>query len=378
MPPGNPLLKILLLYGTRPEAIKMAPVAAALRRRADRFALTVATTAQHRELLGPAQELLELRPDVDLDLMRPDQTLNGLAALAFAALDRLLAERAPDWLLVQGDTTTALAGALAAFHRRVRVGHVEAGLRTGDLAQPFPEEANRRAIDLVADALFAPTARARDTLLGEGVPAARVHLTGNTGIDALHRIAALLPGEPAEPGPPGEGEVLITVHRRESFGAPLAGIFAALRDLALAFPAVRFVYPVHPNPHVRGPAHRLLAGLANLELCEPLDYVDLVRRLRSARLVLTDSGGLQEEAPAFGKPVLVLREKTERPEGIDAGVAELTGTDPARIVAAATRLLTDEDAYRAMAQAASPYGDGRAAERIAGILAEEEIEPFRG
>jgi UDP-N-acetylglucosamine 2-epimerase (non-hydrolysing) len=363
--------KILALYGTRPEAIKTAPVVEALRRRAGQFAVTVATTAQHRELLDQSQELLGLRPDVDLDLMRPDQTPNELAARLFAALDPLLAETAPDWLLVQGDTTTAFAGAWAAFHRRVRVGHVEAGLRTGDLAQPFPEEANRRAIDLLADALFAPTARARGALLGEGVPAERVHLTGNTVVDALERIAERLPEAPAP-----DGSVLITLHRRESFGAPLAGILAALRELALAFPAVRFVYPVHPNPNVRGPAHRTLSGLANFELHEPFDYLEMVRRLRSARLVMTDSGGLQEEAPAFGKPVLVLRDKTERPEGIEAGVAQLAGTDPARIAAAASRLLTDEDAWRAMTAAVNPYGDGRAGERIAGILAGETIDPF--
>jgi len=275
---------------------------------------------------------------------------------------------------VQGDTTTAMVGALAAFHRRVRVGHVEAGLRSGDLAQPFPEEANRRAVDLVAEALFAPTARARDALLAEGAPPARVHLTGNTVIDALERIAARLP---QEPGRDHRDEVLITVHRRESFGAPLAEIFAALRELALAFPALRFVYPVHPNPNVREPARRLLAGLANFELHEPLDYLELVRRLRAARLVLTDSGGIQEEAPTFGKPVLVLREKTERPEGIAAGVGVLVGTDRRRIVEAATRLLTDEGAYRAMANAVNPYGDGRAAERIAAVLAGEEYTPFR-
>ena len=368
--------KILVLYGTRPEAIKTAPVIAALRRRADRFAVTVATTAQHRELVDQVQELLGLRPDVDLGLMLPDQAPNEIAARAFAALDRVLAEAAPDWLLVQGDTTTAMAGAFAAFHRRVRVGHIEAGLRTGDLSQPFPEEANRRTIDLLADALFAPTARARDALLGEGVPPERVHLTGNTVVDALERIAA---GQPEEPGRADAPiSVLITVHRRESFGAPLASIFAALRELALAFPAIRFVYPVHPNPQVLEPAHRMLAGLANLELHAPFDYREMVRRLRSSRLVLTDSGGLQEEAPAFGKPVLVLRDKTERPEGIEAGVAQLVGTDRARIVAAASLLLTDETAYRAMANAVNPYGDGRAAERIAGILAGDEVEPFSG
>jgi UDP-N-acetylglucosamine 2-epimerase (non-hydrolysing) len=362
--------KILLLYGTRPEVIKMAPVVVALRRRPDRFELTVCTTAQHREMLDQVQDLFALRADIDLDLMRPDQSLNELAARAFSALDRVLAERSPDWLLVQGDTTTAMAGALAAFHRRVKVGHVEAGLRTGDLQRPFPEEASRRAIDLVADALFAPTARARGALLAEGVPAERVFLTGNTVVDTLQRIAATLPEEP------GRDEVLITVHRRESFGAPLREIFAAIRDLAEAFPAVRWIYPVHRNPNVRRPAHELLAGLPNLELHEPFDYLELVRRLRAARWVLTDSGGIQEEAPTFGKPVLVLRETTERPEGVEAGLARLVGTDRRRIVAEAVRLLTDEAAYRRMAQAQNPYGDGRAAGRIAAILAGEAYEPF--
>jgi UDP-N-acetylglucosamine 2-epimerase (non-hydrolysing) len=364
-------LKILLLYGTRPEAIKMAPVIEALRQRRDRFEVSVCTTAQHRELVDQVQGLFDLRADLDLDLMRPDQSLNELAGQAFAALDRVLVERSPDWLLVQGDTTTALVGALAAFHRRVRVGHVEAGLRTGDLCHPFPEEANRRAIDLVAAALFAPTERARAALLAEGVPAERIFVTGNTVVDALQRIAERMPDV-------ADGsEVLVTVHRRESFGKPLREIFAALRELAVAFPAVRWVYPVHPNPNVRGPAHRLLAGLENLELHEPFDYLELVRRLRAARLVLTDSGGLQEEAPAFGKAVVVVREKTERMEGVEAGSALLVGTDRRRIVAEVSRLLTDEGARQRMAGAANPYGDGRAAERIVGALAGEDVAPFR-
>ena len=370
-PPSGGPLQILLLYGTRPEAIKMACVAAALRRRPDRFAVTVCVTAQHRELVDQGLEDLDLRPDVDLDLMRPEQSLNDLASRALAAVDLQLTERAPDWVLVQGDTTTALAGALAAFHRGVRVGHVEAGLRTGDLGHPFPEEANRRMIDLLGSALFAPTDRARRALLAEGVPAERVFLTGNTGIDALQRIGSRL--GPAAP----RDEVLITVHRRESFGAPLVEIFTAVRELATALPYLRFVLPLHPNPRVGEPACRLLSGLPNLDLRPPLAYREMVDALRSARLVLTDSGGLQEEAAAFGTPVLVLREKTERPEGVEAGVARLAGTGRSEIFAQALRLLTDDEARRRMAAAVNPYGDGHAAERIAAILAWEPWEPFQ-
>jgi UDP-N-acetylglucosamine 2-epimerase (non-hydrolysing) len=243
------------------------------------------------------------------------------------------------------------------------VGHVEAGLRTGDLRQPFPEEANRRIVDLVAALCFAPTPRARRQLLAEGVPEGRIFVTGNTVVDALQWIAAELPSEPAS------DEVLITVHRRESFGRPLGEIFAAVRDLAEAFPELRWVYPVHRNPNVWDPAHAALGGIANVELHEPFDYLEMVRRLRRARLVLTDSGGLQEEAPTFGKPVLVLRETTERPEGVEAGVARLVGCDRRRIVAEAGRLLRDPEAYAAMTGAANPYGDGRAAERIVDALA---------
>jgi UDP-N-acetylglucosamine 2-epimerase len=359
-------LRIMVLYGTRPELIKMAPVVRELRKSPERFAPRLCTTAQHREMLDQMHAVFGLEADLDLDLMRADQGLNELSSRAFAELDRALAAEAPDLLLVQGDTTTAMVGALAAFHRRVPVGHVEAGLRTGDLERPFPEEANRRVIDLVADLCFAPTERSAGLLRGEGVAEARIHVTGNTVVDALQWISSLVAPAGVEPA---RGEVLITVHRRESFGAPLRAIFAAVRDLAEAFPDIRFVYPVHRNPNVRRPAHELLAGLPNLELHEPFDYLELVRRLRSARLVLTDSGGLQEEAPTFGKPVLVLRETTERPEGVEAGIAQLVGHDRARIVAEASRLLTDEAAYAAVATAVNPYGDGRAAERIAACLA---------
>ena len=355
-------MRVLVLYGTRPEAIKMAPVVRELRRRGGRFTTLVATTAQHRQMLDPMQRLFALEPDVDLDLMQPDQGLNELAARSFAELDRVYTALAPELVLVQGDTTTAMAGALAAFHRRLPVGHVEAGLRTGDLQRPFPEEANRRVVDLVSTLCFAPTALARENLLAEGVSEGRILVTGNTVVDALCWIAAQLP-----PEPPAD-EVLITVHRRESFGSPLGEIFGAIRELAAGFPATRWVYPVHRNPNVWNPAHEVLGGIPNVELHEPFDYLEMVRRLRRARLVLTDSGGLQEEAPTFARPVLVLRETTERPEGVEAGVARLVGCDRRRIVTETSRLLTDPDAYAAMAGGANPYGDGRAAERIVNAL----------
>lgn len=347
----------------------MAPVVAALRRRPG-VELRLCASGQHRELVAPVESLFHLAPDLDLGLMRPDQALNALASEALAAFDRVLAAEAPDWLLVQGDTTTAMTAALAGFHRRVRVGHVEAGLRTGDLSRPFPEELNRRVIDLAAAALFAPTRRAVAALRDEGVAEERIHLVGNTVVDALRLL-------PREPVALGEGvEVLITVHRRESFGAPLRGIFAALRRLAERFPEVRWIYPVHRNPNVAVPARELLAGLPNLELHDPFDYPELVRRLARCRFVLTDSGGLQEEAPVLGKPVLILRETTERPEGVEAGVAQLVGVDEQGIVAAAARLLTDEAAYRAMARPLDLYGDGQAGERIAAILTGEPWTPF--
>ena len=366
-----PTLKVLVVYGTRPEVIKLAPVIAALRRRPRTFTVTLCTTGQHRELLDQAQELFGLRAEHDLRLMRAAQALNPLAAGTLTGLDSLLGELRPDWLLVQGDTTTAMAAALAAFHRRVRVGHVEAGLRTHDLAQPFPEEANRRIADAVSSALFAPTPRAGQALLRAGCDPATVHVVGNTVVDALQMLAAELPPSSSAPH-----EVLVTLHRRESFGEPLRRVLAAVHRLATAFPGVRWVFPVHPNPEVRGPAHEVLGGLANLELREPLDYRQLLTCLGRCRFVLTDSGGIQEEAPAFGKPVLVMRDVTERPEGVEAGIARLVGTDGERIFAAAAQLLESPQAHARMARAANPYGDGKAAERIAAVLAGEPWVPF--
>lgn len=362
--------RIVAVVGTRPEAIKMAPVILALRRQPERFETLVCATAQHREMLDSVLALFEIRPDIDLDLMRPDQSLNDIAAGVFAGFDRVLRDVAPHWVLVQGDTTTVMAASLACFHRKVRVGHVEAGLRTDDLSNPFPEEMNRRVTDLVAGAHFAPTARSAAALRREGVAREQIHVTGNTVVDALKWIAA------RDPEPAGEGEiVLITSHRRESFGEPMRRSFRAIARLARRFPSLRFVFPVHPNPNVREAA-RVFDELPNLELLPPVDYRRLVSLMRSSRLIITDSGGIQEEAPAFGKPTLVLRETTERPEGVEAGVALLVGTDEERIFTEAERLLTDPAAYAAMARTGNPYGDGQAAERIAGILAGRAVEPF--
>jgi UDP-N-acetylglucosamine 2-epimerase (non-hydrolysing) len=368
--PSDQQIRVLVVYGTRPEAIKMAAVVAALRARAERFEPIICTTAQHRELIDQVQELFDLAPDLDLNLMTPDQSLNGLSARVITALDEVLERVRPDWLLVQGDTTTAMGAALAAFHHRIPVGHVEAGLRTGDLTRPFPEEANRRLIDIVAKALFAPTARARDALLAEGADPGRLFLTGNTVVDALQSVAATL-GDVSR-----NDEVLVTVHRRESFGEPIRQICLAVARLAERFPRLRWIYPVHHNPHVRDPARAILERIPNVELHDPVDYPDLLRYLKRARIVLTDSGGIQEEAPAFGTPVLVLREKTERPEGIEAGVARLIGVEPEAIITAVTEVLTDNAVYESMATATNPYGDGHAAARIAAVLAGERFEPF--
>jgi UDP-N-acetylglucosamine 2-epimerase (non-hydrolysing) len=360
-------MKLLVVVGTRPEAIKMAPVIHRLRAEAG-AQVVLCATAQHREMLDQVFSLFGIRPDIDLDLMRPDQTPNALAARVLSGLDEVLAREAPDWLLVQGDTTTAMAASLAAFHRHVRVGHVEAGLRTGDFRHPFPEEMNRRVVDLVSEANFVPTRRAARALEAEEVPAEKIYLTGNTVVDALQEIASR-EGDVTE-----EDLVLITAHRRESFGEPLQRVVRAIGRLAGRFPATRFVHVIHPNPNVRNVVVENQKH-ANVTLVEPLDYLALVRLMRRARLILTDSGGIQEEAPTFGKPVLVLREKTERPEGVEAGLARLVGTDEEKIVAEAGALLSDGAARRRMS-GKNPYGDGHAADRIAAILMGRPYEPF--
>jgi UDP-N-acetylglucosamine 2-epimerase (non-hydrolysing) len=367
--------KVSVIFGTRPEAIKLAPVVRALRARPGVDCL-VCNTAQHRQLVGPVLAAFGLTPDADLDLLRPGQSLAELTARGVAAIDAYLDAERPDLVLVQGDTTTVLCAALAAFYRKVPVGHVEAGLRTGDLAAPWPEEANRVVTTRLASLHFAPTERARRNLLAEGVPGDRVVLTGNTVVDALlSAVATVRAAPPAVPGlPPGLSDpddarrlVLITGHRRESFGAGFESICEGVRELAERFPEVAFVYPVHLNPNVREPVRRILGapGLANVHLTEPLGYLEFVALMDRSALILTDSGGVQEEAPALGKPVLVLRETTERPEAVEAGTARLVGTDRRAIVAAASLLLTDRAAYDAMSRTMNPFGDGRAAGRVA-------------
>jgi UDP-N-acetylglucosamine 2-epimerase (non-hydrolysing) len=361
---------VLCVVGTRPEAIKMAPVVQALRRSA-RLRVRLLLTGQHRALLDGALADFALAGDLDLEVMRPGQTLSGLTARILERLDPILESEAPALVLAQGDTTTVMATAIACVHRRIPFGHVEAGLRTGDLANPFPEEFNRLVATRAAALHFAPTALARDALLREGVDPASIHLTGNTVIDALLDMASRLP-----PAMPVTGRsVLMTLHRRESFGEGAARVLGAVRRLCDAFPDLRIVYPVHPNPLVRGPAFEILGGHPQVELAEPLPYPALVAALARCTLVMTDSGGLQEEAPALGKPVLVLREATERPEAVALGVARLVGTDPERILAEASRLLTDPAAYLAMARGGSPYGDGHAAERIAAVVEARILGP---
>jgi UDP-N-acetylglucosamine 2-epimerase (non-hydrolysing) len=363
---------VAVVMGTRPEALKLAPVVHALRRHPERFETSVVVTGQHREMLDQMLGRFGIAPDADLDLMRPNQTLTGLTCGVLAAMTAWLATTRPDVLVVQGDTTTAFAAALAAFYARTPVAHVEAGLRSDDLRNPFPEEANRRLAAVVTDLHFAPTRLARRRLLREGVPRQRVVVTGNTIVDSLLALLPTLPGDAAPPGvdvPPGARLLVVTSHRRESWGRDLENVCFALRDLVRHFDDLAVVYPVHLNPNVRETVARCLDGVDRVALVPPLDYVDFVALMRRADVLLTDSGGIQEEAPSLGKPLLVLRRVTERPEAMRAGLARLVGTDRATIVAEVSRLLTDPAAYRAMTEGPNPYGDGRASERIVEALA---------
>jgi UDP-N-acetylglucosamine 2-epimerase (non-hydrolysing) len=372
--------KVLSIFGTRPEAVKMAPIVRRLRETAGIESM-VCVTAQHREMLDQVLDAFQIIPEIDLDLMQPGQSLAQLTAAIFTHLDPVIREVRPDWILVQGDTTTVMAAALLGFYNRVRVGHVEAGLRTRDRWQPFPEEINRRVAGVVADLHFAPTEHARRNLLAENIPPETIHVTGNPAIDALQYILtlptpretqALLERIGVCAG--GRRLVLVTAHRRENFGQALEDICAALRSLAQRYPDdLAILYPVHLNPNVQEPVYRLLGGLPNIYLTPPQDYLPMAHLLQRATLVLTDSGGIQEEAPSLGKPTLVLREVTERPEGVEAGVLKLVGTETQRIIAAAAELLEDPRAYAAMAKAVNPFGDGRAAERIVRALLHSRI-----
>jgi UDP-N-acetylglucosamine 2-epimerase (non-hydrolysing) len=367
--------RVALIFGTRPEAIKMAPLYRALQRHPG-LQPQICLTAQHREMVDQVLSLFDLQPDVDLDLMQPGQTLCDLTGRMLQRLGPALEELKPDAVLVQGDTTSTLAGALAAFYLRIPVGHVEAGLRTGDLASPFPEEMNRVVTTRMATWHFAATTQNRDNLLAEGIPAGRVDVTGNTVIDALFLIRERIAQGVASPetaellGRFERRYVLITGHRRESFGGGFERICAAIRRLAVDHPQVDFVYPVHLNPQVQKPVREWLGAVANVHLLPPLGYESFVALMCRAHLILTDSGGVQEEAPALGKPTLVFRDKTERTEGLGGGVT-LVGTETERIVAAVDRLLLDAAEYHRMATASSPYGDGSAAERIVATLARE-------
>ena len=367
-------MKALTIFGTRPEAIKMAPVVKELERHSE-ITSKVCVTAQHREMLDPFLKLLKLSPDYDLDIMEQDQTLFDVTTKALSGIKDVLETEQPNIVLVQGDTTTAFAASLAAFYLKVKIGHVEAGLRSGDKYNPFPEEINRRLIDHLADLHFAPTNTAKEHLLKEGIAGDTVFVTGNTVIDALFSVLSQEFRIESQEFLPGSGLltcnsrlILVTGHRRESFGKGVENICQALQRIAELNDDVEIVYPVHLNPNVREPVNRILGGLNRVHLTQPLDYVSFIRLMDKAYLILTDSGGIQEEASSLGKPVLVMRNATERPEAIEVGAAKLVGTSPSSIVKETTRLLNDEQEYRRMAQAPNPYGDGHAAEKIVKIL----------
>ena len=372
----NDTFRVMVIFGTRPEAVKMAPVIKALQAHPDQIDVTICVTAQHREMLDQVLQAFDIIPHIDLDLMAHDQTLPELTARIFTHLDPVLLQIRPDWLLVQGDTTTVMAAAILGYYRQIRVGHIEAGLRTHDKWQPFPEEMNRRIAGVVADLHFAPTENNRQNLLREGIPDEIIKITGNPVIDALKIISQ-------QPAPPQVDQlldqtgvsagkrrlVLVTAHRRENFGQPILDICLALKRLAQAYQdEIVIVYPVHLNPNIHVPVHQALSGIDNIHLLPPLDYLPLVHLMKHATLILTDSGGIQEEAPSFGVPTLVLRQRTERQEGVQAGTLKLVGTDPDTIFMEALKLLDDRAAHAAMSGAVNPYGDGHAAERIVAAL----------
>jgi len=362
-------IRTLFLFGTRPEAIKLCPVLRHMQSRPEEFDVKVCVTAQHRQMLDQVLAAFRVTPDVDLDLMLPGQTLFQSSSRMLAALEPVFRDLRPDFAVVQGDTTTTLCGALAAFYARVPIGHIEAGLRTWDMAQPFPEEMNRVLTGRLADLHFAATPWARENLLRESVPAERITVTGNSGIDAVLFVrdglesGALSSGRDWSFLDPSRRLIVVTAHRRESFGDGFDRICRAIRRLA-ARPDVEIVYPVHPNPNVQDPVNRLLAGQPNIHLIAPLDYIPFVDLMRRAYILVTDSGGVQEEGPSLGKPILVLRDKTERPEAVEAGTVKLVGTDENKIVGEAEILLENADFYDRMKVVHSPYGDGRASARI--------------
>jgi UDP-N-acetylglucosamine 2-epimerase len=381
-------MKILVVIGTRPEAIKMAPVIRALQSIPDQADVLVCSTGQHRQMLDQVLSLFHIRPDFDLELMRENQTPSQVAAGVLNAIDPLLVQEQPDWMLVQGDTTTVMAATIAAFHRKVRVAHVEAGLRTYDRENPFPEEMNRVVADHVSALHFAPTQQARAQLLAEGIQAGSIFVTGNTVIDALHwaveqPLTEIARQELAENDllryfqDAGRRLILVTAHRRENQGEPIRQICHALCRLAQTRPDFHIVYPVHRNPNIWVPVHDLLGEIPGITLTPPLDYLTLIHLMKHSAIILTDSGGIQEEAPSLGVPVLVLRKTTERPEAVTAGAVRLVGVDTETILMEAGRLLDDPLAYKSMAQAINPYGDGLASQRIVEVLMSGQCNEFK-
>jgi len=365
-------VKVMTVFGTRPDAVKMAPVVLELKRHPDLVDVVVAVTGQHREMLHQVLDVFQITPEHDLDIMRQTQTLTEITVRALEGLDKLIRLERPDIVLAQGDTTTTFVASLAAFYNKVAFGHVEAGLRTDNKYDPFPEEMNRRLTGVIADLHFAPTQASMDNLLGEGVSPDKIFVTGNTVIDALLSMSR----QPwhfddpvlANAGSNGQRMVLVTAHRRENWGAPMEGICRAIKQIASDFPDVMVVFAVHKNPIVRDTVFPALQGVDRIHLIEPPDYIPFVHLLKRSYIVLTDSGGIQEEAPALGKPVLVMRKTTERPEGVEAGTAKLVGTDQADIFTAASELLNNRISYDSMARATNPYGDGRSSEHICEVL----------
>ena len=362
-------MKVMLVFGTRPEAIKMCPLVNELRSRPDEFDTLVVTSGQHREMLDQVLKVFDVEPDYDMHVMRPGQTLFDITCNVLRGLKPVMEEERPDVVLVHGDTTTSFAAALAAFYLQIPVGHVEAGLRTRNLYSPWPEEFNRQAVDVVSRWYFAPTETSRRNLLDEAKPSDRIFVTGNTGIDALRTTVREGYRHPDLDWAEGFRLVLITAHRRENLGEPMHRMFRAIRRVMEERPDTRAIYPIHMNPQVRRAAHEELDGFDRLRIIDPLEVVDFHNFMARSYLILTDSGGIQEEAPSLGKPVLVMRDTTERPEGVEAGTLRLVGTEEGTICREFSRLLDDPEEYEAMSHASNPYGDGRASERIADILA---------
>ncbi len=365
--------KVMLVFGTRPEAIKMCPLVNVLKSRPDDFDVIVTVTGQHREMLQQVLDVFGVVPDHDLKVMRPGQTLFDVTCDVLTRLKPILEKERPDAVLVHGDTTTSFAAALACFYLQVPVGHVEAGLRTHDIYSPWPEEFNRQAVDIITHWYFAPTEQSRQNLLEEGKPKERIWVTGNTGIDALRTTVRKGYSDPELDWADGSRLILITAHRRENLGEPMHRMFRAIRRVMEEHPDTKAVYPIHMNPEVRKAAHAELDGFDRLRIIEPLDVLDFHNYMARSYLVLTDSGGIQEEAPSLGKPVLVMRDTTERPEGVAAGTLKLVGTDEDVIYREFSRLLSDPEEYAEMSHASNPYGDGHASERIADVLAAEEV-----